>query len=234
MANSYFKFKQFTVYHDQCAMKVGTDGVLLGAYAPIKGVSKILDIGTGTGLIALMLAQRSDALLTAIEIDADAVKQAQNNVTNSPWPNRVEVLQSDFRTYQSKEKFDLIVSNPPYFVDSLTAPSKARTKARHTDSLSFTELIQGVVKVLDAQGKFVVILPTDAQERFCEFASHYNLFLNEELLIQTRPGVEPKRVIMQFSFNDTLVKSDVLLIEVERHKYSEDYIALTRDFYLKM
>ena len=136
MSNPYFQFKQFTVWHDKCAMKVGTDGVLLGAWASVQNAHKILDVGTGTGLVALMLAQRSlpDADIIALEIDEAAAGQARENVTRSPWKERVEVVQTDFRDYQSSDKFDVIVSNPPYFVDSLECPDQQRNAARHNGS----------------------------------------------------------------------------------------------------
>ena len=142
MSNPYFQFKQFTVWHDKCAMKVGTDGVLLGAWASVQNAHKILDVGTGTGLVALMLAQRSlpDADIIALEIDGAAAGQARENVTRSPWKERVEVVQTDFRDYQSSDKFDVIVSNPPYFVDSLECPDQQRNAARHNGSLTYEEL----------------------------------------------------------------------------------------------
>ena len=133
MSNPYFQFKQFTVWHDKCAMKVGTDGVLLGAWTSVESAHRILDIGTGTGLVALMLVQRSlpDANIVALEIDEAAVGQARENIIRSPWKERVEVVQADFRKYRSSDKFDVIVSNPPYFVDSLECPDRQRTAARH-------------------------------------------------------------------------------------------------------
>ena len=234
MANSYFKFKQFTIRHDQCAMKVGTDGVLLGAVAPVEGANQVLDIGTGTGLIALMLAQRSDAQITAIEIDEIAAQQALDNIRNSLWASRIELLQCDFTTYRPCKKFNLIVSNPPYFVNSLINPSKSRAQARHTDSLPFEQLLSGVAEILDQEGRFVVILPVEARSEFVSLASDNQLHLVEELCIRTRPGIEPKRVVLQFSFIYTDLVTNELLIELERHQYSDEYIALTREFYLKM
>ena len=147
MSNSYFQFKQFTVFHDRCAMKVGTDGVLLGAWTRTGQGCSILDIGTGTGLIALILAQRiPDARITAVELDREAALQAAENVRNSPWAARIEVVEADIRQYATRvsHPFDIIVSNPPFFNSSLHSPSEARTQARHTDSLSYAELFQGV------------------------------------------------------------------------------------------
>ena len=235
MANPYFKFKQFTIWHDKCAMKVGTDGVLLGAWAPVKGVSSVLDVGTGTGLIALMIAQRApSAFIQAIDVDESAVLQAQDNINGSPWSDCIEVIKTDFKEYQPTKKFDLVVSNPPYFVDSLLPPNSSRSAARHTSSLSFHELISGVVECLAHKGIFAVILPSDVCDSFVALAKEKKLYLNKKLKIQTRLGVEPKRTLLQFSFTEKDAEEDVLLVEIERHKYSDDYIRLTRDFYLKM
>ena len=137
MPNPYFSFKQFTVYHDRCAMKVGTDGVLLGAWTDVSGARDILDIGTGTGLIALMLAQRSEAHIVAVDIDEDAVKQAKENVEKSPWPGRIEVERHDICCFNSDIRYDVIVSNPPYFFNSLKCPDGQRNIARHTVGLNF-------------------------------------------------------------------------------------------------
>src|SRR5574344_2567439 len=131
MSNSYFRFKQFSVFQERCAMKVGTDGVLLGAWAKVDAANRILDIGTGTGLVALMLAQRSTAMITAVEIDEEAAIQAEENFCQSPWANRFEVVNSDITSYETDALFDVIVSNPPYFVDSLQCPDGQRSLARH-------------------------------------------------------------------------------------------------------
>ena len=145
MANPYFQFKKFTVWHDKCAMKVGTDGVLLGEWASTERCQRILDVGTGTGLIALMLAQRSTAILDAIDIDSDACLQAQENIAKSPFANRIQVYQTSLSEYMPDEniKYDLIVSNPPYFIDSLKCPDTKRNLARHTDTLSLPDLLRG-------------------------------------------------------------------------------------------
>lgn len=166
MSNPYFQFKQFTVWHDKCAMKVGTDGVLLGAWTSVESAHRILDIGTGTGLVALMLAQRSlpDANIVALEIDEAAVGQARKILFVRP-KERVEVVQADFRKYRSSDKFDVIVSNPPYFVDSLECPDRQRAAARHNDSLTYEDLLEGVSGLLTENGFFTVVIPADVAER---------------------------------------------------------------------
>lgn len=144
MPNPYFKFKQFTVYHDKCAMKVGTDGVLLGAWCDVAGARRVLDVGTGTGLIALMIAQRSEARITALDVDAAAVEQARENCSASPWAERIDVEQADFCSYRPDALFDCIVSNPPYFVEDVHCPDKQRNMARHTAGLTFSSLLERV------------------------------------------------------------------------------------------
>ena len=222
MSNPYFQFKQFTVWHDKCAMKVGTDGVLLGAWTSVESAHRILDIGTGTGLVALMLAQRSlpDANIVALEIDEAAVGQARENVIRSPWKERVEVVQADFRKYRSSDKFDVIVSNPPYFVDSLECPDRQRTAARHNNSLSYEDLLEGVSGLLTENGFFTVVIPADVAERVKKIAS--------------KPGGIPKRVLITFSFSNQECIVEELLTELARHQYSEEYMTLTRDYYLNM
>lgn len=234
MSNPFFSFKQFTIYQDRCAMKVGTDGVLLGAWARVASASRILDIGTGTGLISLMLAQRSGALITAIDIDADAVRQARGNIEASPWKDRVEVVRQDICSYVTNERFDVIVSNPPYFVNSLKCPDGQRSMARHCDCMEFGDLIKHAVGLLLPEGAFSVIIPTGGMEEFLTIASGYNLFLSRQTLVRTKPDVAPKRVLLEFKKQPVVCIQDELVIELSRHVYSEAYIELTKDFYLKM
>lgn len=234
MANPFFKFKQFTVWHDQCAMKVGTDGVLLGALAPVSNKTNLLDIGTGTGLVALMMAQRNlDAQITALEIDYSATKQAQFNFDQSPWEERIKLTQTDFKLYQTNQRYDLIVSNPPYFVDSLLSHKQNKNVARHTVDLSFKDLLYGVARLLQPDGHATFIIPTDAQEEFINLAQKMKLHLIYRVNIQTRPGLEPKRVVLTFGNTQQKLVEESLLIELERHIYSEEYISITKDFYLK-
>lgn len=236
MPNPYFRFKQFTVWHDRCAMKVGTDGVLLGAWTTVDHARRILDIGTGTGLIALMLAQRcpADTRIVAIDIDEAAASQAAENVGRSPWDKQIEVLSEDFRTYRCREKFDVIVSNPPYFVDSLTCPDAQRNAARHNDSLTYKELVAGAASLLSASGTFNVVIPTDVAERVETCAITCGLSPIRKLHVMTKPSLPPKRMLIAFSFVSSGCLEDELIIELARHQYSDAYIALTRDYYLKM
>ncbi|WP_285827306.1 methyltransferase [Bacteroides acidifaciens] len=236
MSNPYFQFKQFTVWHDKCAMKVGTDGVLLGAWASVQNAHKILDVGTGTGLVALMLAQRSlpDADIIALEIDEAAAGQARENVTRSPWKERVEVVQTDFRDYQSSDKFDVIVSNPPYFVDSLECPDQQRNAARHNGSLTYEELLEGVVGLLAEDGTFTIVIPADVADRVKMIAATKNLYAVRQLNVITKPSGIPKRTLITFTFSNQECVIEELLTELARHQYSGKYIALTREYYLNM
>ena len=235
MPNPYFAFKQFTVRHDRCAMKVGTDGVLLGAWTDLSHSRRILDIGTGTGLIALMLAQRCmDARITAIDLDSAAVEQAQENIQASPWKDRIEALQQDICTYHPNGTFDTIVSNPPYFIDSLKCPDGQRSTARHTDTLDADRLIGKVSELLTSDGRFSIILPAEQTEDLIRVAGEKGLHPSRQTWVITRPGLSPKRILMEFRKTPITLQPDELVIELERHVYSEEYIALTKEFYLKM
>lgn len=234
MANDIFNFKQFTVRQDLAAMKVGTDGVLLGAWASVQGAQSALDIGTGTGLVALMLAQRIEyAQIHAIELDEAAYQQAMLNFTASPWVERLNVVHADFKTYDTALKYDLIVSNPPYFNQSLKNPCDKKSLARHTASLNYAELIKGAAKLLEDTGRFCVVLPAAEKLNFKEIAAQYDLKLNKTLNVKPTPGKPSKRVLMEFSFLGTAEEVDELIIEeFGRHQYSEAYKQLTKDFYL--
>ena len=235
MPNPYFTFKQFTVYHDRCAMKVGTDGVLLGAWTDVSNARRILDIGTGTGLIALMVAQRTtNVQITAIDIDAEAVNQARENVSSSPWKNRVGVMLQDVCTYTSDTGFDTIVSNPPYFIDSLKCPDSQRATARHTDTLDAPRLLEKVAELLTPDGRFSLILPADQTDELLRIAKTQGLYPSRWTQVITRPGLPPKRSLVEFRKNAQAYSVNELVIELDRHVYSEEYIALTREFYLKL
>ncbi len=236
MSNPYFQFKQFTVWHDKCAMKVGTDGVLLGAWASVRNAHRILDVGTGTGLVALMLAQRSlpDANIVALEIDEAAAGQARENVARSSWKERIEVVQVDFKKYQSSAKFDVIVSNPPYFIDSLGCPDQQRNSARHNDSLTYEDLLAGVAGLLAEDGTFTIVIPADVADRVKMIASAKRMQAVRQLNVITKPGGIPRRTLITFSFANQKCIVEELLTEVARHQYSKEYVALTREYYLNM
>ncbi|MCC8198092.1 MAG: methyltransferase [Tannerellaceae bacterium] len=237
MSNPYFKFKQFTVWHDKCAMKVGTDGVLLGAWADTENCQHILDIGTGTGLIALMLAQRSRAIIDAIDIDESASLQASENVSASPFRNQIRVQQADIRNFARKTpaKYDLIVSNPPYFIQSLKSPEEQRNRARHTDTLSLEELITESIQLIKSTGKMAFILPAQNETELEPIRKQQNLYLTKRLAILPTPDFPPKRILVELSFEKpTVTEQNQLIIEISRHQYTQEYKELTREYYLKM
>ena len=235
MSNSSFQFKQFTVCHDRCAMKVGTDGVLLGAWAPVDNAKHILDVGTGTGLIALQLAQRNQhAKVVAIEIDAAAARQAEENILQSPWADRVKVVCCNFRNYQPENKFDLIVSNPPYFIDALKCPDEQRRTARHTGDLNYDLLFRRAAHLLWEQGAMSIIIPSEAEKAVIDAAWNHKLFPSQRMCVFTKPGKPCRRVLLTFGFEEKKCTEKKLCIEVNHNEFTPEYIALTKDFYLKM
>lgn len=236
MPNPYFKFKQFTVFHDRCAMKVGTDGVLLGAWVQVDTAKRVLDIGTGTGLIALMVAQRSGACIVGADIDREAVAQAKENVNESPWKERICICQKDVMTMSEEDDgiFDVIVSNPPYFVEEVRCPDGRRDMARHTGNLTFRNLLAAVEKLLSKDGVFSVIIPADAADMFVSLAAEKHLHIQRKMLVHTKPQAVPKRVLLAFGRNICSYDTEHLVVELDRHVYSKDYIELTKDFYLNM
>lgn len=231
MSNAYFRFKQFTVYHDLCAMKVGVDGVLLGAWADCENVKTALDVGTGSGLIALMLAQRSNAIVHAIDVDENACKQAKINFENSPFCNRLSVEQTAFQDYPPA-KYNLIVSNPPYFAHSLKPPDNSRCLARHDDRLPLDLLIKKSALHLNPQGKLALILPFDRLEEVALSAAENRLFLGRKTLVSSVQNRPPKRVLLEYSFIRQPITENNLCIEKEKQTYSDEYTALTRNFYI--
>lgn len=242
-----FKFKQFTIHQDRTAMKVGTDGVLLGAWAPISSnAQRLLDIGTGTGLIALMLAQRlttNSSLLTisAIDIDQSSIEQATENIKNSPFAQHITTYHTSLQDYNPQEKYDAIVCNPPFFVTSLKCPDAGRTQARHTDSLSFEDLLFHSARLLNDGGSLSVILPVTEGNQLIALAPQYSFTLTQLVHVLPTPTSQPKRLLLQFvkqnsqlNHSSLLISHSSLTIEITRHQYTPEYIALTRNFYLKM
>lgn len=236
MSNSYFSFKQFTIYHDKCAMKVGTDGVLLGAWTPTNNAMQILDVGTGTGLISLQLAQRSPtAQITAVEIDAIAAEQARDNVTRSPWAERIKIICCDFKNYQSENKFDLIVSNPPYFIDALKCPIDERTIARHSGNLNYELLFSKSAHLLNEEGLLSIIVPAETEKHVLDVAWNNKLFLQQRTNVYTKPGKKCRRLLLCFGLSNTEHEiTNELYIESSQGGFTTQYINLTKDFYLKM
>ena len=235
MAGS-FKFKQFTVANERSAMKVGTDGVLLGAWTRLRESDlDILDVGTGTGVIALMLAQRSvlaGSRISAVDIDHISVEEAELNFRNSPWRERLEVRCMDFRKME-RGRFDLIVSNPPYFINSLKAPEQRRSTARHTDTLSYRELIESTLRNLSPSGRLAVILPVQESDSFIGEAIRRGLTITRKTFVRTTENHPPKRILLEASSGECSVEEETVLTIEDSTGFTTPYKDLTRDFYLK-
>lgn len=235
MANPYFQFKQFTVWHDRCAMKVGTDAVLLGGWMRVAGARRMLDIGCGCGLIALMAAQRNaEGRVVAVEIDAEAASQAQENVARSPWKERVEVVNADICDFQSEEKFDVIFSNPPYFVNALKCPDKQRSTARHTDTLGFDALMRCAASLLEADGELSVVVPMEAAMELKASAIAHRLYLSRETHVYTKASAPAKRALLAFTPTMPPVPVGIRSLVMYAHpgEWGDEYEEMVSDFYL--
>ena len=237
MSNTHFNFKQFSVHQEHCAMKVGTDGVLLGAWSNVDNAHRILDVGTGTGLIALMLAQRSKANIIAVDAEENACAQANINFNASQWNERLSMVHSKIQDYQTDEKFDLIVSNPPYFTGYYSSDDLSRDIARSADALlSFEDLIASAKRLLIEKGRLSLILPADQHEKFVIFALENGFLLRRCTKVKTKIGKEPKRVLLEFVYskNEMELQLNELVIQSDDNGrvYTHDYIQLTKDFYL--
>lgn len=233
-----FKFKQFSIHQDRCAMKIGTDGVLLGAWANVDHKPKaILDIGAGTGILSLMLAQRSTAEnLEAIEIDEGAYEQCVENFEASPWADRLFCYHAGLDEFleELEEPYDLIISNPPFYAEDVSSGNTSRDRARQNQSLPFEELLEGASKLLSPDGLFSTIIPFKEETEFIALAASFGLFPSRILRVRGNSSAALKRSLLEFDFKGGKVLENELTIEVERHAYTKEYIALTETFYLNM
>jgi len=233
MGNSWFQFQQFRVNQDQCAMKISTDVVLLGALAKVENPRRILDIGTGTGVIALMLAQRfSGAKITAIEIDGDAAKQAAENFRESQFSERLEVIHKRLQEFPIDEKYDFIVSNPPFFPDHLKSQDSKRNKALHTDELSFEDLIEKTTQLLSDRGAFWVILPPRQMRILEGLAEKAGLFPNTKIHVRDSETKPIHREVCEFSFKNSVKKEEELTLKDAASNYTRSYSVLLSGFLL--
>lgn len=231
MEKDCFTFRAFSIRQDKCAMKVGTDGVLLGAWAP--GGTRILDIGTGTGLIALIMAQRfGGSMIDAIDIDADACEQARQNVAASPFPTRIHVWQSDLQHFCSPKPYDAIVCNPPFFVNALRCPNSKRTMARHIDTLSPRDLFAHAYRLLADGGTLALIIPTDQADGFVAESIIAGFFEKDRVRIKTTERKAAKRLLLSFTKKSSTVRTDTEQVLFYGQQKSEWYHTLTADLYL--
>lgn len=233
-----FQFKQFAIEQDKCTMKIGTDGVLLGAWAEISNANSILDIGTGSGVIAIMMAQRQlDAIVHAVEVDADSFDQAAENIAKSPWQDRLSVFHQSIQDYaqQTLEKYDLIVSNPPFFSGGTFSQNQDKNNVRHTVKLPHGDLLRSARMLLNKNGRFCVILPYIEGLRLIELAQGYNLYCTKMTAVKPKKDKKIERLLLQFERQQKERQEKELIIQHEkRNHYTKDYEALTHDFYLKM
>ena len=235
--NTYFQFKQFKIIQEKAAMKVNTDGVLLGAWTKLEGVNTALDVGTGTGLIALMIAQRCDAAITGVEIEKNAAEEAFKNIQNSKWGTRIIIQNCSFQYFAANtdNKFDLIVSNPPYFTNGVKNTNPHLSIARHNHMLPFTDIIAGTVKLLNKTGKLSLILPFDAVNEFVKKAGSNGLYLSRLTEVAPFPEKLPNRCLLEFGIKNTnFEKSQISVFSDVKNEYSMEFKKLAADFYLKL
>lgn len=235
--NQSFQFKYFSVNQDKSSMKIGTDGTLLGAWCDVMDKYRVLDIGSGTGLIALMIAQRNNlALIDAVEIEENAYMETVENFNQSPWQERLHAHHVSLQHFKPLHAYDLIVSNPPFFNESSKNSDEKKTMARHTDSLSHKELLSFASTHLYENGILSLILPTEEAKLFEEEALKNNLFVSRKTRVfSNTESTTHKRVLMEFSKNipDYIHENSITIETTQRHEYTEEYIDLTKDFFLK-
>ena len=239
MSNQYFQFKQFTIRQDKCAMKVCTDACILGAWTAMKArllsINNILDIGTGTGLLSLMLAQKTNGLITAIEINKDAAEQALENSSASPWSNRIDIVHSSLQDFKPAKNYDLIISNPPFYEYDLRSGDEYKNAAKHDTTLKLEELLFSIREYLNVNGHASVLLPFHRTPYFEEKAKEHSLFVQEKVLVKQTAGHEPFRSILLLTSNcsqDPIITE--LIIHDSQRNYTEDFILLLKDYYLKL
>ncbi|MCU0366473.1 MAG: methyltransferase [Bacteroidales bacterium] len=236
MANSHFRFKQFTVHQEHASFRITTDSVLLGAWAELQGVKRILDIGTGTGILALMAAQRSDAYIVAIEPDRNSFMQAGLNIAGSPWHDRISLINTSAQEYLSGKGmlFDTIITNPPFFNDSLLNPDPGKASTRHSITLSHRELLESSLRLMSPGGTLQTVLPVNEAATFMDMASAAGLSCSRRLIVKPTPLLPPARILMTLGFVERACEEATVVIEKGgRHEYSDEYKSLTKDFYLR-
>lgn len=232
----YFHFKKFSVRHDRSGMKVGTDGALLGAWTDVRQATQILDIGTGTGLIALMLAQRASESVTidAVEIDDQAYADAQENIAASPWHDRINLHHASIQNFNTTTKFDLIVTNPPYFQKSYKPPTAQRETARHTEQLTFDDILNIAEKFLTPNGKLNLVLPFTEGSQFIELAKHKGLHCTRKWTFRTRENKPVERLLLEFNWEKKESDEGEILLYSSGEEWSGGYKEMMREFYLKI
>jgi len=236
MSNNYFKFKQFTVHQEHAPFKITTDSVMLGAWAQLKDAKNILDIGAGTGILSLMAAQRTEAQIVAIEPDLGSYIQAGLNISDSLWHKRITLIKIRVQDYLPAAGlfFDAVITNPPFFVDSLPNPDAGKAMARHSFNMSHRELLEAALRLMAPSGNLQMVLPVSEATLFIEMAASLGLYCQRKLIVKPTPAIPPSRVLMTFCRDKRIVEEATIVIEKEgRHHYSDEYVSLTKEFYLK-
>ena len=228
-----FKFKEFTIHQNNAAMKIGTDGILLGAWADLSDKKKGIDIGSGTGVISIMLCQRNEILeIDSIEVSERAVVDAKKNIKNCKWNKRIKLKHTDLKLFSTENKYDLIISNPPYFKKSLKPKDLDRLKARHEESLNYKDVLNFSEKHLLKKGTINLILPIDQKQEVIEYAGKFGLYISKECIVSPKPNKNPHRLLIELSKTKKILESQSLIIENDgRHNYTDNYKKLTREFY---
>lgn len=236
MPNNFFKFKEFTVYQEKCAMKVGTDAVLLGAWVNLDGCRKVLDIGTGTGILSLMAAQRSGCIIDALEVDADACLQAKSNICQSSWSDRIKIYNVSLQRYiyQYQTLYDLIICNPPFFISNLKSQDEKRNLARNAENLTFNELIRNASVLLNKNGRLAVIIPFELRNKFASIINAKNLKICRQTVVRHSSSHNPVRILIEVSnnLNAETETGELNIYDINGEKYSDEYIHLTQPYYL--
>ncbi len=236
MSNSIFHFKQFDVHQEMCAMKVSTDAILFGSWAKCHNARNVLDIGTGTGILALMMAQKNpDAAIDAIEIDADSLLQAKENFARSKWNKSITAIHTSLQRFTNDKKYDVIISNPPYFINQLKAPDTRKSTAKHTNELSYQELVSGINRLLHDEGCTLLMLPYKNFDLIENELMKYNLFINETLTVFSVEGkTNPYLVLSKATRKHAAAINKTINIRNSDMSYSKDFRELTKEFYLSL
>ena len=238
MANSYFQFKQFTIQQDKCAMKVCTDACVFGAFvaeylAPQK-INNCLDIGTGTGLLSLMIAQKNDMSIDTVEINAEAYLQAKENIENSIYKNKISIHNQNILEFDNKEKYDFIISNPPFYEGDLMSSQQNKNQAKHNESLTLPKLLQSIIRLLKDNGEFAVLLPFHRIIEFELLANDLNYFVQKEILMKQTPKHPYFRCIQIYSCTQLIKTTSDLIIKDENNLYTNSFVELLKDYYLHL
>jgi tRNA1Val (adenine37-N6)-methyltransferase len=235
-----FHFKQFTILQDKSAMKVCTDSCLFGAHIAnsihfrTKKIKNILDIGTGTGLLPLMLIQKNNIPITGVEIDLDSYIQASENVTATNWSNQIHLVQEDIKTWNPKAQFDFIISNPPFFENDLHSLETKKNQAKHNTTLTYKELLTSITRLLNLDGQFAVLIPFSRSNYFIQEAATQNFYLTEQIFVKQTPKHPNFRSILYFGREEKRVETHTIIIKDNNNQYTNEFIALLKDYYLHL